>query len=329
MHTFQRARLKLTAWYILISFVMLTIFSLAAITAEKNAFAKIEHALGNRIERPHLTELLDQRITNFETVFIRRLIIFDAILLVFSAGASWFLSGKTLKPIQDMLKAQEAFAADVSHELRTPLTTVTMEIEALTRTTTKMPPAYQQTFSSIQEEIKRMTKLVEGLLISVRTTKQPTKLPVINLSIVTDEICGKLALLAKKKRLRYTYEIDKNICIKGNSDEIQRLLTIFIENAMQYTPSNGKIFIKLHAARHQARLIIQDSGIGIGEGDLPYIFDRFYRGTNPKPTTQEHTGTGLGLSIATQIVKKHKGEIRVTSKVHHGSTFTIIFPLIS
>src|SRR5258708_11635307 len=175
MNAFYKARLKLTLWYIFISFCLLTIFTLAAIRAEQTAFDRIVQVISNPVTRPHLTALLDSRINNFERTFTTKLFLFDGLLLIFASIASYFLSGITLKPIQEMVRLQDDFAADASHELRTPLTTIGIEIEALKRTETNIPPAYKQVFTSIQEEVLRMRGIVDGLLTLVRYNTDEAK----------------------------------------------------------------------------------------------------------------------------------------------------------
>lgn len=331
MNEFRTARIKLTIWYLCISLAMLTIFSLAAISAEKRSFGKIQAVLNNKIERPRLTLVLERRIDNFESDFLRRLLFFDVVLLGFSAGASWFLSGKTLIPIQIMVKNQEAFAEDVSHELRTPLTTVNMEIEALKRTNPHVPKQYLLAFDSIQDEIKRMSNLVEGLLMTVRTNEQLTQFEPINVSQIAEETCAKLQLLTQAQQIQYSSKIEKDIFVKADPDSIKRLITIFIDNAILYTPEKGKIVTDLKKTSKSALFIVTNTGAGISERDLPHIFERFYRGSSYSAASQQmrHKGTGLGLNIAQKILDQIGGSIQVESKPNQGATFTAYLPLAS
>src|SRR3989344_1093200 len=156
MDLFKTARFKLTFWYVAIVFVLLFTSSLAAINAETRAFNRIQEALSDRIQRPKLTALLETRLNEFESQFIRRLLFLDLFLFVIGAIGAYYLSGITLSPIEKMVRAQEQFARDASHQLRTPLTIIRMEIEALNRTQKQIPKVFSKVLSSITGEVSRM-----------------------------------------------------------------------------------------------------------------------------------------------------------------------------
>lgn len=325
MKNFQKVRLRLTLWYILITAFLLIIFSIAAIGAEKRAFSKIQQALGNPTQRPKLTALLETSISEFEKNFRNRLLIFDLILFLTASASSYLLSGRTLRPISEMIKQQEEFSADASHELRTPLTTINMEIEALQRTEKNLPAKYKNIFTSIQEEISRMQEIVEGLLILVRSNYVDTKKAwkVFNLSKLTDDTFKQMQTLVREKNIDFKLENESNLMVYGNPDQLKQVIIILLDNAIKHTFSKGIIIVQTSLKENDVNLTVQDLGVGIAEKDLPYIFDRFYRASNNQ---NYNKGVGIGLTIAKKIIENHQGKILVESKLNQGSKFTIQLP---
>ncbi len=322
MNEFQKARLKLTLWYLVIIAVLLAISSLAAIDAEKRAFARIEQALSDRIQRPKLTALLEQRLGEFEGRFIKRLIALDLVLFAIGALGSYFLSGKTLKPIQNMLVEQEEFAGDASHELRTPLTTINMEIEALKRTK-KVPQPYLEAFQNVQDEVKRMTAIVEGLLTFVRGKMiKSLELTHLELTSLVNQTLKEMRRIALAKQITLDQSYAEKVFVRGDTDRLKQALIILIENAINYSPPVTTVLIQLSSDINRVYIRVQDEGYGITKKDLPHIFDRFYRGRYQGTTK----GAGLGLSIARQIIESHGGQIQVVSEVGKGSVFTVFLP---
>jgi len=323
MNTFKKARIKLTVWYILISVFLLTVFSLAAVTAEQRAFNRIEQVLSNKATRPRLTALLDERISQFDKDFKRRLLFFDLVLFVIASGAGYFLSGVTLKPIQEMVKKQEEFSADASHALRTPLSTIHLEIEALKRTKKNIPLSCKKVLDSINDEVLLMKGIVDGLLQLVRGGKLEDKShwKIFSLSMVAKDSLEQISPLAKNKYIKLTSNIEDAIRVFGSEGEVKEAIVILLDNAIKYTPEKGHVDLKAYKNNKSAILTVSDTGIGISEKDMPHIFERFYRGTNSQLLSQK--GTGLGLHIAQSIIKNHKGKISVKSIPEKGSVFTI------
>jgi two-component system, OmpR family, sensor histidine kinase CiaH len=120
-------------------------------------------------------------------------------------------------------------------------------------------------------------------------------------------------------------DVEKQIPFLGDEERIRQLLVILLDNAIKYTPEQGKITVTCRQRRQFAVISIEDTGMGISKQDLPLIFDRFYRGD--KVRSRSEGGYGLGLSIAKWIVEAHKGKIRVESQPGRGTHFFLTFPL--
>ncbi len=326
MNEFSKARLKLFGWYVLISFLLLSVFTIVAFQAERQSFNQIEKIVANRTQRPLVAVLVDDRLSQFTADFRERLLYFDIILFLASTGASWFLSGVTLKPIEEMLKKQQEFSVDASHELRTPLTSIIMELEAIKRTQKKVPTDLLSSLENIKVEALRMKQLVNNLLTLVRNQPdQDNGDEVFILNEVAQNSFDSLKKIAQEKKLDYVFQDNEKIKIKGDIERIKQALTVILENAIKYT-SSGSVIMKIELANQKIAMVeVADTGIGIPPGDIPHIFERFYR-VRTRTKTQ---GTGLGLAIAKKIIDDHKGKIIVKSTVDKGSIFSIYLPLAS
>jgi len=326
MNELLKARLILFGWYVIISFILLTVFTVVAFQAEEQSFYQIEKIISNRVQRPFVSALLEERLSQFSGNFRERLLYFDIILFLISTAASWFLSGKTLKPIEEMVRKQQEFSADASHELRTPLASIIMELEAIRRTQKKIPTELTASLENIKDEALRMKQLVNNLLTLVRphiVQKLEKRHFVLN------DVAKKAFILLKnsasQKKLEYIYDDKEKITIQGDVESLQQVFTIILENAIKYT-SSGKILMKIYTANQRFSVVeITDTGIGIAPCDIPHIFERFYRVS----TRSKIQGTGLGLAIAKKIIDEHKGKIFVKSTIDEGSTFSIYLPLVS
>lgn len=323
MNIFNQARLKLFGRYMLINLALLSVFTLVAFRAELLAFTRIETMLSDRVQRPTLSAVLEQRLLRFTADFRQRLLYMDIILLLVSTGASWFLSGITLKPIETMVKQQEEFSADASHELRTPLTSIIMEITALERTEKKIPLSVRRFLTRIKDECLKMKQLVDGLLTLVRPPESGFN-EIFNLNQSVKTAFESLAKAAEEKKLNYSYQESSPLLIKGNKEAVNRLLVILIDNAIKFT---NKGFVKITVSRsgHQALTEISDSGRGIPDREINRIFDRFYRVQD----AIKLPGSGLGLAIAKKIAAEQMGKISVASQYGKGSVFTVSFPIVS
>lgn len=323
LNSFKIAQLKLTAQYFLISLFVIAFTSLIAIMVERNA---VLHALkiGATVEPSRIN--LKAHISELHRVFKGRVLVIDVFFVFTAMGISYSLSGRTLRPIRDMLRKQEEFASDVSHELRTPLATIAMEIEALRRTEKRLPPAYGDLLESIQEEIKHMTDTVSGLLMLVRPDAPDEangRIP-LDLAAIAAQAIGQMEIPAKAKKVSLAAAKLDKAPIVGNEEQIRQVALVLLDNAVRYTPSGGKVTVATESNHKTSSLSVSDTGIGIPAQDHERIFERFYRAHDSRIDTRQ--GTGLGLAIARKIVESHGGTISVESAPGEGSVFTISLP---
>ena len=217
------------------------------------------------------------------------------------------------------------FSGDVSHELRTPLTIIRGEIEVLLRKE-RTKEEYMKTLKSALEESHRMEKIIDDLLFLSRLEAlDKSKLKQnVELEEVLKQVLESRRPSALNKELELITEKIKPALVCGNKDLLERMITNVIDNAIRFTPPRGQIEIVLDKVHDAVQLEIRDTGIGIPEDSLPYIFDRFY--VVEKSRSRETGGSGLGLSIVKWLADGHDAEISIQSQVNKGTTFIIKFP---
>jgi signal transduction histidine kinase len=187
---------------------------------------------------------------------------------------------------------------------------------------------YRETLIRIHSELERTSALIENLMTLARADSGTQTVPLAptEMNEVLAEIWEPAKLLAKVKSIHYEQKLtDSPLVVSGNAALLRRLFLILIDNAVKYTPAEGRISVALETQNSSAVAEIRDNGIGIPPADIPHIFDRFYRSDASR--SRDSGGTGLGLSIAKWIAEAHKGEISVVSTVGEGSTFRVQLPL--
>jgi heavy metal sensor kinase len=229
--------------------------------------------------------------------------------------------------LERAFKRVTQFTADASHELRTPIALMRTRTEVALRKQ-RSEAEYRETILRINQELERTSALIENLMTLARADAGSEALQVAptNLNELLLEISETARLLAEGKSIQYDQRLPKTpLCVTGNAPSLRRLFLILIDNAVKYTPHDGRISVVLETSDGAAVTEIRDTGVGISPEDLPHIFERFYRADESR--SRESGGTGLGLSIAQWIAEAHRGKISVVSKVGAGSVFRVQIPL--
>lgn len=231
---------------------------------------------------------------------------------------------QTFERLEKLFRAQQRLLADVSHELRTPLTTLRGNVDLMRH----MGEYDREALDIMQDELKRMTRLVGDLLLLARA--DGGSLPVMRHQVELDTILFDVYRQIQPMQAEYGVTVQLRDMtptrVMGDPDRLKQLLLILLDNAMQYTPQGGEVRLSLLHEGREALMHISDTGPGIPAEHLPHIFERFYR--VEKARTRAHGGSGLGLSIAKWIAEIHGGRIKVASLVGQGSTFTIHLPRV-
>jgi heavy metal sensor kinase len=229
-----------------------------------------------------------------------------------------------LQKIQQVLVSQRQFIQDVSHELRTPLTIMRGELEvALKRQRTT--DEYHAILLSILDESKKVGKLLEDLLTLARYDSSSASLAreQTDISLAVEEIIEDMQTLAFQKGITIELVCQDGVVIPIDRPKLMRSFINILDNAIKYTPENGRISVEVIQVDSAVAITITDTGIGIPEADLPHIFDRFYQ----VDKSRSSAGFGLGLSISSSIIEAHGGTVTVRSREGEGTSFLISLPL--
>ncbi len=231
-----------------------------------------------------------------------------------------------IERLENSFKQIQQFTADASHELKTPLTILKGEAELALRKERK-PEEYRQYLESSLEEINRLSRLVQDLLILSKADMGRLTLhrEPVDLVALADSCCDQCKFLGEEKEIQIVFRKSPNVWVVGDRYRLKQMFYNLIENAIKYSNVGKRVEIEVKRNGSYARVSVRDEGVGIAEGDLPFIFDRFYR--VDKSRSREAGGTGLGLSICKWIAEAHGGRITVESVVDQGSCFTVWLPL--
>lgn len=332
---FHSARIKLTAWYLLIIMTVSISFSTIIyrmISIEIDRIARIQHFRFERgfadIVEPPFQIVFDETILTEERHrIIWFLIAVNAGVCIISGGLGYWLAGRTLKPISDMLDEQHRFVSDASHELRTPLTALKSAMEVHLRDP-KLTLAEAKTL--IKEsvvDVNKLQALSDALLTLTQyaSTQSPRLFTQVRISRVIEQSVKHVSLLAKQKHIHIQQQIEDG-ALEAHESGLTEICTILLDNAIKYSKEKTTVTIETTLSDSQLTIQVKDTGIGISKEDLPRIFDRFYRADSAR-SAQPSGGYGLGLAIAERISSLHHGTITAVSSQKNGTIFTVRLPL--
>lgn len=224
-------------------------------------------------------------------------------------------------------KMREDFIANVSHELRTPISMMQGYSEAIVDDIAQTDEEKKEMAKVIYDESLRMGRLVNELLDLARMEAGHILLNVetVEISPYVNRIIRKFHGLAKEKGIELSVHFDsEEIDFRFDPDRIEQVLTNLIDNAIRHVPDSASVVISGKTDERGLYFEVSDQGPGIPEEDLPFLFERFYKGD--KSRTRGVSGTGLGLAIAKNIIDAHRGNISVKSKLGQGTTFSFFIP---
>lgn len=230
--------------------------------------------------------------------------------------------------LESVDRTRNEFVANASHELKTPMATIKVLVETLQHQNPPNPAMTEEFLGDINSEIDRMTALVTELLSLTRQDEggsDALMVQSLDISTLARDACEIVAPLADKKPIHLHRDIQPDIQLLGDRDRLKRMMINLIDNGVKYTPQNGSVHVSLRSDNKMLTFVVADTGIGIEQDKIPYIFDRFYR--VDKARARETGGTGLGLAIVKSIILLHQGEIRVHSTPGEGTTMTVTLPL--
>jgi len=231
-----------------------------------------------------------------------------------------------LQRLEDSFTQLKRFTSDASHELRTPLASL-RSIGEVSLRNSHTNEEYRDVIASMLEEVRRLTRLVESLLVISRADSGQITLHLATVSLVDliEEVQDLVGILAEDKHQTLRVQGDPRLSIEADRSILRHAVLNLIDNAIKYSPEGGEIVIDVHEAPGAAaEITFTDHGNGIAAEERDLIFDRFYRADEGR--SREKGGTGLGLSIARWSVEVHKGKIGVDPNFNGGSRFYIRLP---
>jgi signal transduction histidine kinase len=233
-----------------------------------------------------------------------------------------------LARLEQSFASLRRFTADASHELKTPLMVLRAGVErGLTHP--KTPREVMQSLDETLDQINQMAEMMENLLTLARADegRAPLALEEGDLRDLVADVSETAGMLGEDAKVTVTTEMpEEPVLLAVDRHRIRELLLNLVTNAIKYTPAGGQVGLTLSDADDVVSLVVSDSGIGIAPGDLPHIFDRFWRADPARSRTGERPGTGLGLAITKWIAEAHGGSITVQSRPGRGSVFTVRLP---
>lgn len=267
---------------------------------------------------------LDNRIFGLKIIFAFGLPI--SVILV--AASSWWLAGLAMQPINESYQQMQQFTSDASHELRTPLAAINATIETILDVENLSEKEARETLISLKRQNNRLAELVRDLLLLSRfdqKTQAVQKQPCCLNDLIND-LLEEFSCLANNANLQLTSSLEYNqpLYVLADEDQILRLFSNLIANAIQYTSAGGYVNVALKHCNGNTIVEVRDTGIGISSQEISKIFDRFYRVDSDR--SRISGGSGLGLAIAKAIVQANNGSIEVESQVGKGSCFRVILP---
>jgi len=226
--------------------------------------------------------------------------------------------------IQALITEIKEMSDNIAHDLKSPITRIRGMAE-VTLTTGKGIEEYENMAAGTVEECDRLLDMINTMLMITKAESGLHQLDEqqVDMARLVRDACELLAPVAEDRGLSLACEAPETSPVVGDPRMIQRIFANLLDNAVKYTPSGGTVKVSLSEKGGEAVVVaVQDTGIGIPAGDLPHVFERFYRCDQ----SRSEPGTGLGLSLARALARAHNGDITVTSALGQGSTFTLILP---
>ena len=246
------------------------------------------------------------------------------VALVLFAASGYFLTRKSIEPVERTLSYMRRFMADAAHELRTPLAVVRSRAE-VALAADEDSAVQRDALASIEREAVRLGKIVEDLLLLARSDAGgwPVELKRIYLDDVTSDAVSAAGALASRGGVTLSLDRFDETPIDGDESLVRQLVMIILDNAIKFTPPGGAVTVSVTTGPHGPVLTVIDTGIGIPADQLVHVFERFYRGDTAR---SRGDGAGLGLSIAQWIASVHNARMSLRSPPSGGTITEVRFP---
>jgi signal transduction histidine kinase len=247
---------------------------------------------------------------------------FAALVLVAAGG--YFLSGKSMEPVERNIAHMRRFMADAAHELRTPVAVMRTTAE-VTLQQTRADEAYRSALGVVEREAERLSGIVDDLLTLARADagERPVQRRRVYLDDIALDAVDAAEALATAKGVRLEVGAFEEAAVDADPTLVRQLVMNLLQNAIKFTPEGGHVKVDVTAGDGHPTLVIADTGVGIAPEHLPHVFERFYRADQARVRAE---GTGLGLAIARWVADVHDATIHLTSTIGTGTRVDVMFP---
>ena len=228
--------------------------------------------------------------------------------------------------LEHAFEAQRRFTADASHELRSPLSRLRTELELALRRP-REAAEYVEALRSCLDDVQRLTLLVEELLVLARLDAGQERPPAetVQMNRLAQEVADRLQPAARKREVKLVIEPSPDVEVAINQRSADLVLANLLDNAVKFSPVGGRVTVQLDVEGGETRLRVLDNGPGLSVTEVPYLFDRFFRGNAARGS--EVPGVGLGLALCDAMVRAHGGRIEAANGSQGGAVFTVWLPL--
>jgi len=325
---FKQARVKLTIYYLLIIMIISASFSVIIYRSINIELGRLATRRVNRMEvefgYPAPPQLTREMVEESRLRVIRTLMVVNGVILVGAGLGGYYLAGRTLSPIEEMLEEQKQFISNASHDLRTPITAMRSSLEVALRDPKLIDVDAKKYLRENLDDVIHLQKLSESLLEINRELKTDQFVK-IKVNDVIEAATKEMLPIANAKNIQLNIHNKSTGFVIGDSLLLQRAIVAVIDNAIKYSQKNTIVEIDSESTKKRMQILIRDHGMGIKKSELAHITDRFYR----SDMARTKGGYGLGLSIAQQIVHKHGGELSIKSRLGSGTTVIVSLATVS
>jgi CheY-like chemotaxis protein len=227
---------------------------------------------------------------------------------------------------RELDRQRSDFLTVAAHELRTPLTPLSMYLQSIERRLARGQPVEGELVTKARRQVERLSSLVEDLLDVSRLESRRMNVgsTEVDLTALVDAVVADFRAQTRNHDIVF-HRGPAPVLVEGDQERLEQVLVNLVQNAIKYSPQGGQVLVTVGRAGPQARVSVQDPGIGIPKDEQPKLFQRFFRAANA--TTRNYSGLGIGLFVSHEIVQRHGGRFEVQSDVGAGSTFTFYLPL--